>query len=718
MENFEYSILLNDRDWAEFYLASEECSLSQPALATADEQLLSDLEEGEAAESGSVQVKVGPVLPASQSASCLPRGTPDGHLLVDEVLSGSDDETDLGSVIRFLCNSKQLGTACPQSSRRTQEGQLPCVTLKPSGSRSGLQVTVTEAAFTAKETERGDQPINPDCSLPVVLATATQARALTEKSPGQERMERPPCAEPTNLKTTEGADNNGSSTVCLESQHSKDNPSLAACVGKQLPASMKSTAACWEPEPPLAPYPSSAPFSSPVSAELGGAERPEKGGKPLQVTLKAQAAAPLQENPSPSQGCLVPIVRVSAPSDMLSASRGGSIPGRTSKEEDISANVNIESGASHREALKEGGPANQVRGSPCDSGVQQFPRAPEEKRGPIPTQATNSICDGLLHKDTETAASTGRVEKNDSGETCHYLGMALPFEEALSFEEELQGEQTSDRLGESAPYGLTLEGSPESGLSAMTWPEMYDCFFCDDTQEKGLGIGKGQPISGIDQELPEMDGPEMYEHFFSEMGEAKVRNKDGALETVFSSGHQSAPSCGSGDLDLDIGDGAMQMSTPEVYEHFFANRAKKKRNWRVFFFSIPASEMRKAARALKSFLCRPARLLRSRPTSQGTLLRKGSQGRLVLVSPRLLGENLPRPEDLGMAVMQPERPLQPVFTQRDMCLGFMAFASWAVKSSDLQAPDAWKIVLLANFGTLSAIRFFRRQVITEAQHGT
>ncbi|EOA97926.1 Uncharacterized protein C1orf170-like protein, partial [Anas platyrhynchos] len=25
-----------------------------------------------------------------------------------------------------------------------------------------------------------------------------------------------------------------------------------------------------------------------------------------------------------------------------------------------------------------------------------------------------------------------------------------------------------------------------------------------------------------------------------------------------------------------------------------------------------------------------------------------------------------------------------------MCLVFCAFASWAVKTSDLQAPDAWK----------------------------
>lgn len=31
-----------------------------------------------------------------------------------------------------------------------------------------------------------------------------------------------------------------------------------------------------------------------------------------------------------------------------------------------------------------------------------------------------------------------------------------------------------------------------------------------------------------------------------------------------------------------------------------------------------------------------------------------------------------------------------VLSHKDMCLVFCAFASWAVKTSDLQAPDAWK----------------------------
>uniref|UniRef100_A0A2K5PWP7 PPARGC1 and ESRR induced regulator, muscle 1 n=2 Tax=Cebus imitator TaxID=2715852 RepID=A0A2K5PWP7_CEBIM len=45
-----------------------------------------------------------------------------------------------------------------------------------------------------------------------------------------------------------------------------------------------------------------------------------------------------------------------------------------------------------------------------------------------------------------------------------------------------------------------------------------------------------------------------------------------------------------------------------------------------------------------------------------------------------------------------------------MCLVFVAFATWAVRTSDLHTPDAWKTVLLANIGTVSAIRYFRRQV--------
>ncbi|KQK75870.1 hypothetical protein AAES_161940 [Amazona aestiva] len=47
MDDFEYSIQLSDRDWAEFFLAAEECNLAPASLATAEEQSLSDIEQGD-----------------------------------------------------------------------------------------------------------------------------------------------------------------------------------------------------------------------------------------------------------------------------------------------------------------------------------------------------------------------------------------------------------------------------------------------------------------------------------------------------------------------------------------------------------------------------------------------------------------------------------------------------------------------------------------------
>lgn len=40
---------------------------------------------------------------------------------------------------------------------------------------------------------------------------------------------------------------------------------------------------------------------------------------------------------------------------------------------------------------------------------------------------------------------------------------------------------------------------------------------------------------------------------------------------------------------------------------------------------------------------------------------------------------------------EPRDPLTSfTFSQNDMCLVFVAFATWAVRTSDLHTPDAWK----------------------------
>lgn len=654
MDNFEYSIQLNDQDWAEFYLASEECSLIQAALATADEQFPSDLDEGEADESRLTQVTVGPNL-ASGSASCIPRGSPDRHLLAADGLSGSKDETDLGSVSRFRHNNSPCGTGFPQPSK-TREGQLSSVPLKPLGSQCELPGPVTECeavyGVTEGESETGDGPVKPYSSLPVGLQKGDVQRQ-------KQGPETPACTVHTNLDASKGMNNptggNRSDPVCLKLQAPTDDISRAASVDVQFPMSKDSNAMCGISESrDLAADPSSVCFSSP---EAEWSDKSIKNGQPV---LKAEIT-PLQEELSLSQGHVIPVVRVLAPTEHLPDSpREEALGSRSSGEEEVSDLKDEEVAPSRTEDLTSDILREESQGDLETShlydkvvNLQQYPKGLGANQYRRPTLSTDSRCDGTVDKQRETSAWNGRAEKTDSGESFCHLGMAVPFGEGPC--DMAQGLQRTDMLGENAACCLALEDSQGTDLTSMTWPELYDYFFCNDTPEQARKMW--EVVSNTQQELPEMYGPEMYEYFFSETDGALVkessRDRGANLEGFGSSNQPSAPPGGWENPDFNLADGSRHISVPEVYEHFFAYGAKDKKNWKGVFLSMPASEARKAMRALKSFVCKPVRLLRSHPPSHKALLQRGSQGRLVLLSPRLLTESQPRPEDLGMAVMLP-----------------------------------------------------------------
>ncbi|KAK7878576.1 hypothetical protein WMY93_030412 [Mugilogobius chulae] len=75
-------------------------------------------------------------------------------------------------------------------------------------------------------------------------------------------------------------------------------------------------------------------------------------------------------------------------------------------------------------------------------------------------------------------------------------------------------------------------------------------------------------------------------------------------------------------------------------------------------------------------------------------------------------------ENLQTAVANPnlDAPLLPL-KQSDMCLICIAFASWVLKTANPQVGDTWKAVLLANVSALSAIRYLRKYVKSEATAG-
>ncbi|XP_007440018.1 PGC-1 and ERR-induced regulator in muscle protein 1 [Python bivittatus] len=667
MENFQYSIQLNDWDWAEFYLASEECRLIPPALATAEDQLLSDSEDGEAEEKRGIQETAGPA-PAHRKASCPSRESPSGHLLAEDVLSGSEDETDLGSVGRFLCGSPPV--LLPS---RSLPSQLSGLTSNPLRSWPQLPGPATSSALVSAAEEEGAAragwPMDPKTK---VEAPATQGRGLQEPRPRPE-MGESSLVPPLSLSAAEATESPEGANG-LELQRAQDNTSPTASAGCPFPGSTGNTGKLEFPKPrDAASPPGSIKVPSLLSSE---AEKEVKG-------LPTDLGTPFQEKHSPSQEHSVQLANIRE---------------RTSgKKEEDARPLKSERGADHSRSLS---PNTSQEGDQVkDDGVHGSPGALEENGCPKPSLGAEA---------RRRASSPGKVETQNNGEPCLHLGLVTPPEG--EHPARIQGSQ---RL---VSYPLKSNDSPEHSLTTMTWPEVYDYFFYNDPQEveRPAREERSRQTSNSHQsELPAMSGPEMYEYFFLDADE-ETGGKASPSETSLSSDRCVAPSDAWEEPASDVT--ADPMGFPEVYEHFFAHHPRGKRSQRQNFLAVPASELRKALRALTSLVRRPVRFLRSQPKQ------RGSQARVMVLSPTLLplpGERrYPRPENLGVAVLQPERPLQLVLTPRDMCLGFLAFASWAVKTSDLRAPDAWKIVLLANVGTLSAIRYFRRHVVTESHPGT
>ncbi|XP_069803606.1 PGC-1 and ERR-induced regulator in muscle protein 1 isoform X2 [Dendropsophus ebraccatus] len=121
MDNFEYSIQINDRDWEEFYSTAEECGLMQASLANEEELLLSDTEREDTLnrmpsnKHKLIRVSLCPPPPPPEESPVLPISQTDcGQTnnrrlgLSEDILSGSEGEEEFGSVTRFLCQKEYL----------------------------------------------------------------------------------------------------------------------------------------------------------------------------------------------------------------------------------------------------------------------------------------------------------------------------------------------------------------------------------------------------------------------------------------------------------------------------------------------------------------------------------------------------------------------------------------------------------------------------------
>ncbi|CAM5166817.1 unnamed protein product [Eretmochelys imbricata] len=776
MENFQYSIQLNDRDWAEFYSASEECNLIPAALATADEPGFSDLEQGDG-EAGSprparlITERAGST-PAPGPGHLPPHWVPGetspprpmpGHLAPDEGLSGSEDQMDLGSGSRFLHESDTPGS--PQQTPlmpSAQDRQLPCF----SGASSANPAShATEKPLQAQDSPRKE--VGQATEHAVASPFAVQGGAGLAVVPHGYLPEGAPQKGELPGEHLQGSPEK---TESERPVHAADvsSPALAASGGMERPVEEKANwSLCLEPGLPdpnsdISQNPSAEPLQ-PACCRIPGESRPAGKNPGERLGLGPALTAPGSPDDSPDvmqprgpvhrgeshehQGtptaagtpshgavaleCSTPAMGFLTPSALLRESKGeGRVanPALGGPEGEDEAHATCSMLGDEGRGLALGGQAVSAPRSKGVKGpaVQPFPGEVKTSRA-RPKQATDLGTHENMSLNQSSKPTLSQREECEST-----TGKPLHFGSTVAFggdaEDGAQGRQRSGLLGGMFHHHSAAEDTQEGAGTTLTSLEMDDCFFCDAQEQEGemktLGGVEKTPMSPCEkeQEVPEMYGPEMYEYFFNEPeGSGGGSHKDTFVEPDRISSLEQTSSPGESQEDLGsspAGEPGGVISIPEVYEHFFTDGVRGRKSWRAIFLSMPALEARKAMVALKSLLQKPMHLVRHNPHNRGVPVPRGSIKRLPLLQLTPHGRIQLKPEDLGMAPARAERPHLPLaLTQEDMCLVFVAFASWAVKTSDLQAPDAWKTVLLANVGTLSAIRYFRRQAI-EGRHGT
>ncbi|NXO45780.1 PERM1 protein, partial [Locustella ochotensis] len=650
MDNFEYSIQLNEREWAEFLRASEECSLAPASLATAEEQSLSDIEQGDAAGrarspgvTAGAEPGPGAVPRGGVAADTAPRRPQPGHDPGPELLSGSEDEAELGSVGRFLCHSDERGRlagAAMPSAQRRQPPRPPAATsaAEPSGApeQGGGQAAPGAVA----------QPV------PVAPAAPASTEGSAQKSAAPPEPGGDPSPAPGALPGV-AAEGDGAG---MEPSSPGGSPSV---VRPKVPAQPKKSrrqrgATEGDKDPAGAPAPGTgkAPPGSPASPRKGRGK--DKAAKAALVRLGSEEAAESKRSVLPGPGGDGGEAAAAPPKQR---GKEPPAPGKTKAGRQPKAGQAGASGG--RDSVPAAAPGE---GSPA----VEIPRIPAAEIPRIP--AIEIPC--------EPAAGLPTI--------------GVPWGAAGG----------SPRA--KSPLCFADGASAKSNSLDVTWPEMYEHLFCDSQEEEEeLGSSPEGRKSPLQREI---SWPELYEYFFNEAegSRKKGKAKDRRRKKLGGAGlPEEAPSPAPGQDTVVI-------PVPEAYERFFPEKAPNRMGWRGIFSMAPASEVKKAVGALRSLLQRQMQRGGGQtPSSQALVPRRSGEG-LALVP---LGGARVWPEDADTALALRGAAEDPrVLSHKDMCLVFCAFASWAVKTSDLQAPDAWKTMFLASFGTLSAIRYFRRQV--------
>ncbi|XP_070259921.1 PGC-1 and ERR-induced regulator in muscle protein 1 isoform X2 [Myotis yumanensis] len=821
MENFQYSVQLSDQDWAEFSAATEECGLLQASLASGDELLSSDIDQGDSSGSsppgprpllggsgwpgfeeedqaatkqlvsrswqepalalgagqqtpstsaqsearpsrssgaaslsqsvprqGSVPSKdemqrllqgpaprdpgprppgEPPPSPESPGRSPLPQRPP-GSSPLPQRPPGSP-----GAPPRSPSRKKRRAAGAKGGGRSSAAGSAPTPPLGspllsaarpdevrgPAGSRGkGPSAGSAERTSGAGQDERGlesagapEQVARPGLDLSTPVLTTEQgsdplsmtpragphAVATPAPEPGPDfsmAKSDPALSTPTSKPQP---DTTPSTPAC--EPHSDTAPSTSA--SKPQPDTTPSTPACEphsdtapstsasKPHPDTAPStPASEPLpdmapSTPASEPLPDMAPSTPASEPHPDTAPSTPASEPHPDTAPSTPACQPRLDValpppgrkvelqvdsSAPALKAECDEGaptlGPVPqaGPDSVEAKGAPQAKLDLGS----VVSSGGHQEKPRGEPS-AGAPGHPSG-EPPPGPVPAKK----------KKVRFSVSEPSPKEPGSEEATRPLSPATGWPSAprtATGGRGGPGAWDAVAVGPRLPQPRILKHLPPPAASAaggpgykscfaVTVPEAYEFFFCDTIEEEDEEAEEAEAGGA------QVQWPEVCEFFFRDS-----RAKRSVPAPAPAPEDKPVPAPLPGD--------PMPISFPEAYEHFLGED-------RLEGVLGPAALLQPQAREA--------------PTP-------GPQG----VQPDPAPEPSPvATEQLDLVLRQAGEPWGPLtsftFSQKDMCLVFVAFATWAVRTSDLHTPDAWKTVLLANIGTISAIRYFRRQV--------
>ncbi|XP_066461681.1 PGC-1 and ERR-induced regulator in muscle protein 1 [Eleutherodactylus coqui] len=617
MDNFEYSIQINDRDWEEFYSTAEECGLTQVSLATEEELCLSDTEREDTTnctlsnKPKFIRISLCPPsqeeYPALQiSQTVIPQTVhtrnrwfgPD-----QDVLSGSEDEEELGSVTRFLCQKEYM--LQNKDSEQTIDIPLPKPVYhditKPSNENS-------RSNSVGKSSAEYRKPLNLDGNVQYKVDPFQDKSMMESSSNTQVELRHPDVGRMVFVQP------DGYSRLIANLNYSKNSPYCVHDVG----------------------------ISSSVNSHVQDENIPNTSRSEEETMRHSRHEAVLTE---------------SLRKDNNFNAEDGMFDGPASLEE---PSTSMHNGLVYYTM------ENDVLGNSCEvvteacvysSAMEQnVPRSAVEE-----LQSCISQSDSLNIEGKATPSLHSLVDHTTSTQSLVPVNAIT-----RAWRNQVPLSQPS-----SACYRKTV----------LTLAEMYD-FFLDDVTDIVFLDTK----SNMASKEGTVCTPEMYEYFFLEDAEENRAKSRGSDTSQASS------------TDLVLASSSSVVATwPEACEFFFADGPQDS-NREGIFFSIPSSQIQSVANVIQSFVPKGLKGLSVRRARY----RRGPHGRLIPQE---------RQKTSKAANMSKSGAIAPYLSpgRSDVCLVFLAFASWAVKSSDLQSSDGWKTALLANIGAVSAIQYLRRR---------